>query len=252
MDQSCVHATVNTESPPQRHPTLGAVDKALILFDRLITEGGPLTLATLTRMTGLSKPTVHRLLGILREHDMISAGTQGYQPAERFIRPVAPATGKLISALRRTSIPYLTELHLTTGATASVGILLDGNTAYVNRVHNHNAIRTPSFRTNYAPVWPTAIGRILLANTTVAHPEQHAAQLNEIRRLGIAYLVDEYVPGVTCIAALVSSGNETRPPIAVALSGPTGVVSLDFAPLVRRVAYALSRAYPPLPSLSSL
>jgi DNA-binding IclR family transcriptional regulator len=247
MDQSCVPAAaVDSKSPPP----LGAVDKALVLLDRLISEGGPLTLAALTRMTGLSKPTVHRLLGILREHDMISVCAQGYLPAERLTRPVPPGVGQLMAALRRTSIPYLTELHLTTGATASMGMLLDGNVVYINRVHNHNAVRTPSFRTNCAPVLHTAIGRILLANSLDDHQPELDGPLAEIRRLGIAYLVDGYVTGVTCLAALVSGATAHRPPIAVALSGPTGVVNLDFAPAVRRVGYALFRAHPPQPSLA--
>lgn len=218
------------------HSSPGAVGKAMIALTKLLAEGEPLRLADLARKTGLPKATLHRVLGTMRDHKVLQLQGQRYSPGECLIGTMQWINGKYLCALRSASTPYLVDLHRTTGLTASLGFLTGDSVQYANRVHGHRAIRTPSYHSDKAPAWDTAIGRILLA-----YDATRTTQLYELRRRGIAYNEDGYLSGLTCMAVPVAVGAQM--PVALALSGQTGHINRDAAAAaLRYCAHAMAPA----------
>ncbi|MFD0490087.1 IclR family transcriptional regulator [Saccharopolyspora spinosporotrichia] len=232
------------------------MDKAMVVLAAVIAEGGPIGLAELTRRTGLAKPTVHRVLTTLRAHQMIDQHGGRYGPGMRLDISVDRPRGDFDTLLASLATPYLVDLHRMTGATASLGVLDGREVRYIDRVYDHRAVRTPSHRTNRAPAYGTAIGRSMLAETFPANgsPDCHGdsmlpansmetllAKLSQVRRSGIAFSHEEYVGGVVCAAAPVSTGGPGQPPVGLAVSDRVG--RLDFgsaAEKLRRVSRALA------------
>jgi IclR family transcriptional regulator, acetate operon repressor len=246
----------------QDRSSLGAVDKAMTLLSALIVDGRPMGLAELTRRTGLAKSTAHRLIGILRSHDMIDRHDEAYVPGERLAGIGRPAGDEFLKVLGRAARPYLVELYQATGATTSLGVLNGTEVRYVDRIYGHRSVRTPSHRSDRAPAHCTAIGKILLAYSqessrlirdhqplaamtpaTITAPPTLWAELDVVRRQGIAYSRAEYVDGVVCVAVLVSRATASRPPVAIALSGRIGELDLAAARArLPRTAFSLSTA----------
>jgi DNA-binding IclR family transcriptional regulator len=246
----------------QDRSSLGAVDKAMTLLSALIVDGRPMGLAELTRRTGLAKSTAHRLIGILRAHDMIDRHDEAYVPGERLAGIGRPEGGERLKVLGRAARPYLVELYQATGATASLGVLNGTEVRYIDWVYDRRSVRTPSHRSDRAPTHCTAIGKVLLAFSqnsprlirdrqplaaitpaTITTPAALWAELDEVRRHGIAYSRSEYVDGVVCVAALVARADARRPPVAIAVSGRIGELDLAAARArLPRTAFGLSTA----------
>lgn len=114
--------------------TLGTVRNAAVLLD-LLSEGAayqPLT--ELADRSGMSVPTVHRLLRSLVHAELVEQepttsryglGRELVRLSERYL--ARHATLKALS-------PYLSELREATGVTIHVAVLVRGSVVYVDRV----------------------------------------------------------------------------------------------------------------------
>ncbi len=261
-DVEALRASMSVDLRVEDRPSLGAVDKALVVLAEVISGDGPIGLAELTRRTGLAKATVHRLIGILQAHEMIDQHDRKYLPGHWLADVGRPTDGMFLSLLRRLSTPHLVELYQSTGETVSLGVLAGGEVHYLQRICGHRSVRTPSYSCDRAPAYRTAIGKVLLAHnpivpypvcddhgspaatpTTITSPAALSAELCQVRRNGIAYNREEYISGVVCVAAPVPAGQGQRPPVGIAVSGKAG--QLDVAKAseqLRRAAFTLSMA----------
>jgi hypothetical protein len=90
---------------------VGVVDKSVAVLSAL--EGGPASLAALVTLTGLPRPTAHRLAVALERHRLVARDTEG-----RFV--LGPRLGELAAAggedrLIATAAPILAKLRDSTG-----------------------------------------------------------------------------------------------------------------------------------------
>ncbi len=143
--------------------TLGTVRNAVLLLD-LLSEGPAYQhLTDLAERSGLSVPTVHRLLRSLvlaglAEQDPVSAryglGPEVARLSQRYL-----ARLPILAALS----PYLVPLRDAVQATVHVAILVRGTVVYVDRVDGADAglYRVPH---RAHPALETASGRLLLAH----------------------------------------------------------------------------------------
>jgi DNA-binding IclR family transcriptional regulator len=242
-------------------PSLGAVEKAMMVLAEVIADGRPIGLAELTRRTGLAKPTVHRLIATLRAYRMIEQHDGKYLPGQRLAEFGQPTAGSYLGLLKRLATPHLVELYQATGQTVSLGVLAGDEVRYLQRICDYRSVRTPSHCCDRAPARRTAIGKALLAYqdvpphirddrstppvtpATITSPAALAAELHRVRRTGIAHNREEYVKGVVCVAAPVAVGRRAWPPVAIAVSGKTGQLDLpEASEHLRRTAHVLSTA----------
>jgi IclR family acetate operon transcriptional repressor len=149
------------DAPPRG--TLGTVRNAVLLLD-LLSEGAahqPLT--ELADRSGMSVPTVHRLLRSLVHADLVEQepttsryglGRGLVRLSERYL-----ARHPILKALS----PYLSELRDATGATIHVALLVGDSVVYVDRVDGAQAGGLYREAHRVRDALCTASGRVLAA-----------------------------------------------------------------------------------------
>ena len=213
---------------------LGKVMSVLHAFG---PDDDELGFAELGRRTGLSKATLHRLLGELAGVRLLDRGQRGYRLGSHLFQ-----LGIRASVERRlveVSTPYLEDLYERTHETVHLGLLEGHEVVYAAKIGGHRQASSPSRLGGRMPLHATAIGKALLAHAhtqlrgevlssplarltprTVITPGMLRLQLTKIRQTGVAYEFEESRLGLACVAAPVVCPDE---PVvaAVSVAGPT-------------------------------
>jgi IclR family transcriptional regulator, acetate operon repressor len=143
--------------------TLGTVRNATLLLE-LLSQGAPYQqLTDLAERSGLSLPTVHRLLRSLAAAGLVEQDPDSlrYGLGPELIRLSERYLARL--PVFRALSPYLVELRDATQATVLAAVLVRGSTVYIDRVDGHDAggvFREPK---RMRPALETAAGRLLSA-----------------------------------------------------------------------------------------
>jgi DNA-binding IclR family transcriptional regulator len=192
---------------------VGVLDKSVAVLAAL-AERGPLSLAELVGVTGLARPTAHRLAAALEAHRLVGRDAAGrYRLGLRLLAWAGAAGGeeRLVEAAR----PVLARLRDETGESAQL-FVRDGD----RRVCVASSERTSGLRDTVPvgavlPLDRGSGGKVLLAWADDAEgPETEA-----VRRRGWAATVAEREPGVASVSAPVLDGGG-RIRAAVSVSGP--------------------------------
>lgn len=217
-----------------------------------------LSLAELSRRTGLAKSTAHRRLTELAEWELVERTPGGFRLGMRLFE-----LGSLVPrqrGLRETAAPFLADLFEATHETVHLAILDGAEVVYVQKLDSKGGPRVPSRVGGRLPAHCTGVGKALLAFSpqatldavldaglrrraprTVVAPGLLRQELAEIRDRGIAVENEESTVGITCVAAPVLDTKGT----ALAAVSITGWVNrLDaarLAPAVRTAALGISR-----------
>lgn len=151
--------------PTEPRGTLGTVRNAVLLLD-LLTDGPAYQqLTDLAERSGLSVPTVHRLLRSLVLADLVEQdpGSARYSLGPEVARLSQRYLGRLpiLGALS----PYLISLRDTLGATIHVAVLVRSSVVYVDRV---DAGEGGPYREGHriGEALTTASGRLLAARAS--------------------------------------------------------------------------------------
>lgn len=238
-----------------------AIDKAISLLNAFGAQASTgLGVSELARRTSLNKSTAHRVLAMLERNGVVERiGTEYRLGAylHDLGRAVYPPGHERI---RDVLLPYLTDLYELTRQTVHLATLHGTDVVYLAKLYGHRPMPTPSRIGGRLPAHCTAVGKALLAYdtaaaaralseplrsftaSTIADPVDLAAELDRIRRTGIAFDDEESQPGLTCVASPVLTPDR-RAVAALSIAAPRGQV--DTAQLstgLRRVAAAASQA----------
>lgn len=236
--------------------------RALALLRVLSESPGGMSLAGISRLGALPKPTAHRLLSVLAEAGMVREdGNGGYG-----LGPECLVLGSAFLDgldLRREARGVLEALVERTGETCHLGIR-DGNRAvYVEKVESPQMVQLRSRVGLIAPLHTTALGKVLLAYgeeaeveelfaagvekrtaNTITDPDEFRANLGLVRERGFAVDDVENEEGIRCVAAPVFD-HEERVVASISVSGPEYRLSLEkleeLGILTRESALSLSR-----------
>ena len=239
--------------------------RALTLLTAFRAGDTELTLAELSRRTGIPKPTAHRLLGELATWNIVERTPNGLRLGMALFElgQLAP----LQRGLREAAAPFLADLFEATHETVHLAVPDGIDVVYVQKLPGRNGPRVNSRVGGRMPAYCTGVGKALLA---FAPPERLAAvvaaglirrtprtvvapglldrDLARIRERGVAEEHEESTVGIACVAAPVLDSTG----LAVAAISITGWANrLDtarLAPAVRTAALGLSRvlrAHPP-------
>lgn len=154
-----VKAVNPQSSGPER--AKGPVDKALDLLGALVRPGGPHRLADIARQTGLTKPTVHRLLQTMAEAGFAAAEGGAYRVGPRLLAMAAAALAdsEEIQCVR----PVLADLQSRTGQTVLFAVRQGAEALYVEKVESAHGYRMTSRVGGEVPLYCTAVGRAILS-----------------------------------------------------------------------------------------
>lgn len=221
-----------------------SLDRGLAVILAFADRKPRLSLAELAASTGLSRPTVRRILITLEQLGYVRADARTFS-----LTPHVLALGNAyLSSLNLTEIaqPVMEELTRQTGHTSSLAGLDGMDAIFLLRVPARQVMATMLISGTRVPAYASAIGRVLLAELpdhdldhfldtvdlapvtalTVTDSGQLRQTLADARKQGWAMVDQELEEGVRSVAAPIRDATG-RPIAALGMSVAARTVSLD-------------------------
>jgi DNA-binding IclR family transcriptional regulator len=250
-----------------REQKLRATARAFAILEHVATSPAPVDVLDIIAALKLPKATAYRLVDWFVLHGYLSR-----KPGQKRLM-VGPklthlAFGALSSSMRDGAAHLvLRRLVRTLDETCNLGIMLNGEVVYLDRVEaEHWPLRLHYTIGSRVPLHCSAIGKLFLARTpasrrhrllrnleldrftetTITDRARLEAELRQIRKEGVSFDRQEYLVGVVCMAVPVptSSGGTLA---ALAVQAPEARMSLETArghlPLLRRAAAELGEIF---------
>ncbi len=197
--------------------------KLLGLLEALGAAERPQRLGELTERTGLTKPTVHRLLGVLADSGWAVQREGGFYE----LGPRARALGHADAEWGDGVESAIHALAAATNQTVHVAVLADGEVLYTHKASAPEAFIMRSRVGARMPAHSTAVGKVMLstlpearvvatllargmpARTPLTHTDVDAllAELAAIRDAGYALDREENEVNVRCMAVPIRLGD---------------------------------------------
>ncbi|MEU6441632.1 IclR family transcriptional regulator [Streptomyces sp. NPDC047046] len=233
------------------------LSKAAQILDCLDPGVESYRLSELAQLTGLPKPTVHRLAADLVRLGWLERSGVRYRLGAKLFELGSRVPRR--RDLREAALPFLQDLFEATRETVHLGVREGREVVYLERIHGHDALRLPSRIGGSLPLSCTAVGKALLAfsgteltdevlagplPSLTAHsltdPARLRAALEKTQVAGLAYEEEEAAEGVSCIAAPVFADGAAVAALSVAVPRER-FSAARLAPAVRTAALGLSR-----------
>ena len=235
---------------------VGRLEAILASFDG---SDHALALSEISHRVGLPKSTVHRLANQLCSVGWLERNSGGYRVGLRLLELGSVALKR--TGLREVAFKHIYSLALKTGGLATHLAILDrGEVVYLDRIAM-TRFNLPSRVGGRAPAYCTALGKAMLAfadqagqdsalkqlprrtEFTITDPRAMQAELETIRRTGVAYDREEAYRGLCCVAAPIRGGGRTIG--AVSVTGPIARMQAhSLVHDVRSAALAISSGEP--------
>lgn len=194
--------------------------RAIRLLKVFTIQRPEMSLAELSKRSGLNKTTTHRLLRALQSESMIerNPATSQYSLGAGLMALGVQALAS--SDLRRRVRPMLKTLVHESGETATLEVPVEGSMLILDEVTGRHVVGAAG---NVGTTWPlhaTSSGKVYMAfeedgidelgddlnrltARTLTSKESIRPQLSDIRRRGYAVTVDELEEGFTAISAVI-------------------------------------------------
>ncbi len=206
------------DDPKRKGPDgLRALERVMNILLLLAAHPQGMTPADIARETGITLSTVHRMVGVLKQHRLARetpTGMQALGPASLVL-----ARGFLGGLdFRVEALPVLSELRDRTGEACHLGTLASPHVVFIDKLETVHAVRTSSRIGGTAPAALTALGRAILAYSPRATVDAVreatrdllgrridegvlAKALTATRERGYSLDREENEPGVDCVGA---------------------------------------------------
>ena len=220
-------------SPP---PGAQAALRAVRLLKLFTPSRRSLTLTEVARLAGLKKSTAHRLLRALQSEGLVSHsngnGTYSLGPSLMALGVQA----LMCDELRRRARPMLKQLAQRSGETATLEVPVDDSMLILDEVTGEHVVGAAANIGTRWPIHATSTGKAFMAfdasglerlgadlppltNRTLARRDLER-QLEQIRRSGVAEMVDELEEGFSGVATVLrGAGGDVIG--ALSICGPT-------------------------------
>ncbi|MBB3082038.1 IclR family transcriptional regulator [Geodermatophilus sabuli] len=239
-----------------------AASRVLAVLDAFGPAHASLTLSEISRRSGLSLTTTHRLVGELRAWGALERGADGrYGIGLRLLELGALAPQGL--QLREVAVPYVDDLHQATRANVVLGVRDGSDVVYVEALRARGAVRLMSRIGGRWPLHATGTGQVLLAFAdpqvqeevlsgplkaftpyTITDPAALRRTLAEVRRTGVAAAENHLTADAPALAVAVpvrGAGDEVVASLGVTVAaGATQAQAL--VPVLNATARGISRA----------
>jgi IclR family acetate operon transcriptional repressor len=232
-----------TKRRPRTHEgsgTVQSIQRALSLLEALEDSRGEVGIAELSKRVRLHVSTVHRILATLvaRGYARQSPETGRYALGAKALHLAESYLGQM--DLRRVVRPVLERLSQETGETANLVILDRREALYLDKVESPQSLRIFSRIGRRAPLYCTAVGKVLLAfrpegqvnallgrgpferlaRHTITSAVQVRRELEKVRDQGFALDREECEEGACCIAVPIRNA-QGDVEAALGISAPT-------------------------------
>jgi IclR family KDG regulon transcriptional repressor len=241
------------DAPPAR--TVQSLKRAFSILESIAGSSQPMSLADLSRATGLhTSTTFHLIKTLIVLGYVIQDEAKRYRIGPRLFMQAAGAFNEV--ELVNLAMPHLKRLAEETGETTHLAVRADSGIAVIAKVDARSSIRSSERVGIVRPAYCTAIGKVLLSALskedldaylrrgpyeaytpkTITTPAALREEIKRVAAAGTAYDDAEFNHELRCIAAPVR--NFTQQTIAAfGISGPVWRVTLkDMQRLSTRVA----------------
>jgi DNA-binding IclR family transcriptional regulator len=194
--------------------------RAVRLLKLFTNERPEMSLAELSRASGLNKTTTHRLLRALQSESLIdrNPATSAYSLGAGLMALGVQALAS--SDLRRRVRPVLRTLARDTGETATLEVPFEDSMLILDEVAGSHVLGSAGNIGTRWPIHATSTGKAWLAfdeagierldeqfkpltASTLTARDDLSRQLGEIRRRGYAITVDEVEEGFSAVATII-------------------------------------------------
>jgi DNA-binding IclR family transcriptional regulator len=244
-----------------------SVERAFVILRCL--AGGPAGVSAIAERVGLPKSTVSRLLSTLQALGAVEQSGNDYRIGHGMIDLAAAALPgrNLISVAR----PHLAELVETLGEAAGLAVLDVNDVVYLDQVNVDNPVQLRDWTGERLRPHMVSSGLVLLAHLSEAERERYLAgpleagtpktttdpsalrrRLAEVADQGTAWTIDEFVTGISSVAApvtgaggqVVAAVHAHGPSYRFPPSGRADDVAGTVARVARRVSARLATTHP--------
>ncbi|WP_434694893.1 helix-turn-helix domain-containing protein [Pseudomonas sp. Z1-14] len=163
---------MNEEMTSERNADyIQSIERGLAVICSFSHQSATSTLTEVARRTGLSKPTVRRILLTLKKLGYAREGESGFSLTPKMLElGYAYLSSQSLTQIAQSRLEQLTDLL--NESTALVA--LDGNDViYLSRVHRHRITSITLAVGTRLPAYATASGHVLLAGQSVAALERY-------------------------------------------------------------------------------
>lgn len=212
-----------------------SIDNAFSLLD-LLSEYGPLGISEITRLSGLAKTTVFRILKTLEHRGIVmQIEDEIYAISYKILKyqPSPLNEQQLIKVAK----PYMQEFSQKTGETINLSILYRDE-IYIIHSESGESYMLQSSLTPVTDLYCSSMGKIFLSEmaadelekyyqkslfkrtiNTIIHYPDFCEEQQKIKQNHIAYDHEEYEYGLTCMATGLYQNSQLI--AALGCSGPT-------------------------------
>jgi len=197
------------------------LDKSLSVLELLLQQDSAMNMTELSEKLGFYPSTTHRILDTLKYRGYVEqdSHTQKYQLG---LKTLELGMAKLHQMdLVREATPYLKELVNQYNETVHLGVLEEGEVLYLAKEESSQTIRMISYVGKRAPLYCTALGKVLLAylsaeerkkilgekelprltENTITDKRELEKELSKVREQCFALDREENEKDVRCVAA---------------------------------------------------
>lgn len=227
-------------------PNVQSLERALNILNKLSEYPDGISIAHLSKQVGLTKSTTHRLLATLlnmnyvtkdKETDKYKLGLQVLFLSRNLLNN---------SDIVTTAKPYLEKLSREVNETVHLCVEDGGEVTYVDKIESNQTIRMFSRIGSRAPMYCTAVGKVLLSGVdhdhfaelvskmefiprtenTITSKEEFLEEIEKVKKQGYAIDNSENEAFLRCIAYPIfdHKGNIIA---SFSISGPTNRVTMD-------------------------
>ncbi len=210
---------MNDPRPPQGAQ---AALRAVRLLKLFTIEKPEMSLAELSRSSGLNKTTTHRLLRALQSEGLIERNSLSARYSLGAVLMALGVQALASSDLRRRVRPLLKSLAHETGETATLEVPIEDSMLILDEVTGRHVVGAAGNVGTRWPIHATSTGKAVLAfddsglerlsvplaaltKKTLVSKDAFQPELIDIRRRGYAVTVDELEEGFTGIATVIRS-----------------------------------------------
>lgn len=219
---------------------INSVDRAMKIIHLFDEQKPEWKLSEISRELDLHKSTVHGLLRTLAHHGYIEQNpeTEKYRLGLRFLEKSTYVLNHL--DLRGIAAPHLKEIAKQYGESTHLALLDEGEAIYIDKVEGASAISMYSRIGKRAPLYCTAVGKVLISEkdhptvseyaaqqsykvhtvNTISSKEEFIQEISKVTAQGYALDNEELEIGLRC-AAVPIYNNRGELIAAMSISGPS-------------------------------
>jgi IclR family transcriptional regulator, KDG regulon repressor len=213
------------------------LSRAVAVLDAFTTQRPQLTLADLSELLAVNKPTLLRILRTLEDEGLLVRHDKTYQLGPRVLSIGNVYLSTL--SVHEAALPDLNDLAEKCGQTVNLAMLDDLEVVYLAILHAQTVIGIQGEIGGRHPAHATSLGKVLLAdlpdvelrkrlaskplvkltNNTITDPRVLLDHVQQVRRQGFAVDLEERSTGVRCVAAPIRN-RLGKAVMAASIAGP--------------------------------